>query len=77
MKFWTYWRGVFSDGDQPSFSRVASAILLIFAVGWVSSIVWHTHKLPDPGELMALGGFMTLFYITNRGTTIASDIFKK
>lgn len=73
----SFWKGVFSDGDQPSFSRVASGILLAFAVGWVTAIIYHTHKLPDAGELIALGGFMTIFYVANRGTAVASDIFKK
>lgn len=73
----SFWRGVFSDGDQPSFSRVASGFLLVFALGWVTAIIWHTRKLPDPGELIALGGFMTIFYVANRGTTVASEIFKK
>lgn len=73
----SFWKGVFSDGDQPSFSRVASALLLVFALGWVTSVICHTHKLPDASELLALGGFMTIFYVANRGTTVASEIFKK
>lgn len=61
-------KGVFSDGDQPSFSRVASGVLVAFACGWITALLYHDHKLPDPAELLALGAFVTLFYGVNRGT---------
>jgi len=60
--------GVFSDNEQPSFSRIASGVLVVFAVGWVTAVVVHTKNLPDPSELLALGGFITLFYGANRLT---------
>lgn len=65
----TFWRGVFSDSGEPSFSRVISAVLVGFSCGWVTAIVYNSHHLPDATQLGALGAFMVLFYATNRGTT--------
>jgi hypothetical protein len=43
-----FWAWVFSESDgTPSLSRVATAILVAFAMGWVTNIVWKTHALPD------------------------------
>jgi hypothetical protein len=39
--------GVFSDGGAPSFSRVATGVVVGFACGWVTAIVRVTHVLPD------------------------------
>lgn len=65
-------KAVFSESGEGSFSRVASAFLCMFACGWVSSIVYHNHKLPDPSELLALGAFVSLFYGINKGTGMKS-----
>jgi len=60
-----FWRGVFSDGDQPSFSRVASGLIVAFSCGWVSHIVWHNHSLPD---FAGLALFIGTLYGLNRAT---------
>lgn len=60
----SFWRGVFSEADgTPSFSRVATAVALAFALGWVTSIVARTHQLPDFSGLVA---FIGILYGINR-----------
>jgi hypothetical protein len=61
----TFWRGVFSDGDTPSFSRVATGFVVAFSLGWVSHIVWRTHALPD---FTGLALFVGTLYGLNRVT---------
>ena len=52
-----FWRGVFSEPDgTPSFSRVATAVIVGFAVGWVTALVRTNHQLPDFGGLVLLIG---------------------
>ena len=66
-----FWRSVFSEEDgTASFSRVISALVTAFALGWVTAIVW-THirtgaepVLPDFGGLIM---FMGVFYGINVG----------
>jgi ABC-type uncharacterized transport system permease subunit len=53
----SFWRGVFSESDgTPSFSRVATAVIVAFAVGWVTALVRLNHQLPDFGGLVLLIG---------------------
>lgn len=61
-----FWRGVFSDGDTPSFSRVGTGALVSAAIVWVSRIVWRTDHLPD---FTGLALFMGTLYGLNRVTT--------
>lgn len=52
-----FWRGVFSETDgTPSFSRVATAVIVGFAMGWITSLVRMNHQLPDFGGLVLLIG---------------------
>jgi hypothetical protein len=52
-----FWRGVFSEMDgTPSFSRVATAVIVAFAMGWVTALVRANHQLPDFGGLVLLIG---------------------
>jgi hypothetical protein len=66
-----FWRSVFSEDDgTASFSRVLSALVTAFALGWVTAIVWsHVRTrtepiLPDFGGLVM---FMGVFYGINIG----------
>ena len=53
----TFWRSVFSEPDgTPSFSRVATAVIVAFAMGWVTTLVRLNHQLPDFGGLVLLIG---------------------
>ena len=61
-----FWRGVFSDGGQPSFSRLASGFVVAFSLGWVTHLVWHNHALPD---FAGLALFIGTLYGLNRVTT--------
>ena len=52
-----FWRGVFSEIDgTPSFSRVATAVIVAFAMGWVTALVRSNHQLPDFGGLVLFIG---------------------
>jgi hypothetical protein len=66
-----FMRGVFSEADgTPSFSRVATGFTLAFALGWVTSIVWHGHALPDFAGLALFVG--TLYGSNKLAGAIAS-----
>ena len=65
----TFWTGVFSDGGSPSFSRVATALIAIAAVIWISYIVWFKREIPDVGGVVLLIG--TLYGINVAGTAAA------
>jgi len=51
-----FWTGVFSDGGSPSFSRVATALMCIAAVTWISFIVYFKREIPDVGGAVLLIG---------------------
>lgn len=66
-----FWRGVFSESDgTPSFSRVATGIMVGFACGWISCLVWRNHSLPELGGLAL---FITVLYGANK----AAGVFSK
>jgi len=53
----SFWRSVFSEPDgTPSFSRVATAVIVAFSMGWVTALVRLNHQLPDFGGLVLLIG---------------------
>ena len=62
-----FWRGVFCEVDStPSFSRVATGLIVAFALGWVTHLVCHNHALPDFGGLVL---FIGALYGVNKITT--------
>ena len=65
-----FWKGVFSESDgTPSFSRVASAVVAAFALGWVSAIiVAHIRRdiRPEFPDFLGLIGFVSVFYTVNQ-----------
>ena len=64
-----FWAWVFCETDgTPSFSRVATAVLVGFACGWVTSIVRLEHKLPD---FVGLSLFVTVLYGANKFAAMA------
>ena len=64
-----FWTGVFSDGGAPSFSRVATALMCIAAVIWISFIVYFKREIPDVGGVVLLIG--TLYGINVAGNAAA------
>jgi hypothetical protein len=40
-------KGVLSDGDYPSASRVMSLIIVLFGCVWISYLVKVNHAIPD------------------------------
>jgi len=65
--------GVFSDGGNPSFSRVATAVVLIACIWWDTYFLYKTRTLPDFGGQIA---FVSLIYGLNVAGSTASNIFK-
>jgi hypothetical protein len=48
--------GVFSDGGSPSFSRVATGLLLIFCLWWDTYFLYRNGAMPDfTGQVLFLG----------------------
>ncbi len=58
-----FWVWVFCEQDgTPSFSRVATGIIVAFALGWVTRIVCKSNILPD---FAGLSLFVTVLYGAN------------
>jgi hypothetical protein len=69
----SFWRGVFSDGESPSSSRVIMTLFAVAAVAWVTLIVRKTGALPPLWDLAA---FVCSPYLVNKASSTISD-FKK
>lgn len=68
----SFWRGVFSESDgAPSFSRVATAVVVAFAVGWTTALVRLNHALPDFAGLSCFIG--TLYGVNKISGAIGRD----
>ena len=73
-----------SSGDI-SFGRTASALTLMFCLGWDSAFVWFSMKhldlahmtihdvLPSAGALIAQAGFCTIFYGVNKASALKDN----
>jgi|ERR1700683_941323 len=67
-----FWRGVFSEADgSPSFSRVATAVAVAFAVGWTTALVRQNHALPDFGGMTCFVG--TLYGVNKLASAFGRD----
>jgi hypothetical protein len=65
-------KGFFSEADgKPSFSRVATAVLIAFSLVWVTRLVEHNHALPD---FTGLCFFIGTLYGLNKAAAAASAI---
>lgn len=60
-----FWKGVLSDSGVPSWSRVASSLLLIACITWDTIFLFRTGTLPDSGSLTAQALFMSSPYVIN------------
>ena len=61
--------GIFSDAGNPSFSRVATGVLLICCIWWTTYLVYKNKAMPDLGGQIA---FISLIYGVNvAGSTVA------
>lgn len=70
-----FWRGVFSEADgTPSFSRIGTGMLLCFACGWVTHLVFHNHTLP---EFAGLAMFVGVLYGLNQAQKAATNLGSK
>lgn len=61
------------DGDQPSASRLISAVCTAFSIIWISHIVFTKHVIPDGTALAGLTAFGTAHYAANK----AAAVFQK
>jgi hypothetical protein len=70
-----FWTGVFSEPDgTPSFSRVATAVLIAITSGLLIYVVLKTSAFPEMSVLAGLAAFITTLYATNKTTEKGSDI---
>lgn len=80
-------REIFSEtkpdgtAGSASFSRLATGMMVVFAMGWISAAVWvatwHNFRnpgvapwqiLPDAGTFAGIAAFFGTLYGINRGT---------
>lgn len=61
-------KGVFSEGDQPSFGRVSAGIIIAFALGWGTAILVTQKKIDADNVLQLLQG-AAYFYVGNKLST--------
>jgi hypothetical protein len=80
----SFLRGAFSDGGEPSSSRVISAFLAIAVTGILIGVFWHVCRTADiaalgqwlgalPGVIGALIALMAAPYGINKGSTTISQ----
>jgi hypothetical protein len=65
----SYLKQAFSDGGNPSSSRLLTAVHSLVACGTLIFVAAKTHALPDGMTLTGLGAFSTAHYAINRATT--------
>jgi hypothetical protein len=66
-----FWKRVFSDEGEPSLSRVATGVAVLFACVWISIIVAHNFALPD---FAGVCFFIGTLYGLNVGIKALKDI---
>jgi hypothetical protein len=68
----TWLKSIFSETDgKGSLSRVATALIIVAAIVWVTRLVWHNHALPDFGGLTI---FIGAIYGLNLARSAVADI---
>ena len=60
-----FWKGVLSDNSTPSWSRVASSLLLLACIYWDTLYELRAGKLPDAGIYAAQALFIVSPYGIN------------
>lgn len=73
MKFKEFLIKMFSEEGTVSFSRVITLIIVVFVLGWDTSYAVHTKQLPPSAELLGQIGFMSVFYVANKGAAVLSS----
>lgn len=69
-----FFRSMFeSEAGAVSFARVASGLIVIASIAWVTIIVLHNHEFPEFGGLAI---YIAALYGINKATEIIS-ILKK
>jgi hypothetical protein len=52
--------------NAPSASRLIMGVSTLFACGWITHIVWHSHALPDVMSMGGLVAFSTAAYTVGK-----------
>lgn len=69
--FFSFWKSVFSEDGEGSYSRCAAGTVVIAAVAWVTHVVWKTNAIPD---LTGISAFVVSCAGVHYGLNKASEI---
>jgi hypothetical protein len=70
----TFIKSAFSENGEGSYSRIASGVIVLATLGWVSHVVFKTHALPDlTGALAFMTGGVTAHYGVNKFNDYIND----
>jgi hypothetical protein len=69
-------KGALSESPGvPSYSRLASGVIVLAVISWVSYVVFKTDALPDlSGALFFLTGGVGIHYGTNKASEIIAAV---
>jgi hypothetical protein len=68
-----FWLGVMSDSGQPSWSRVASSIIVLFGCIWTTFLVYVNHVMPDVSGLALLIGVPYGLNVIGKSATMIAN----
>jgi hypothetical protein len=75
MKEESFLVSTFSEPDgKGSFTRLATALLILAAIAWVTRLVWINHALPDFSGLIV---FISALYGLNKASSLVDKIAGK
>ena len=67
-----FFKEVFSEGGQGSFSRVIQGFIVVMTCSWVTYVVFRTRAIPDLTTPAMFIGAGSLHYMTNQAAGIVS-----
>ena len=74
-----FWRSVFSDGGEGSWSRIQTALHAGAVLAWITGFLYHAHfgTLPDITTLGGLSAFSIAPYAAGRAADAVSNFGNK
>jgi len=68
-----FFKGIFMDCGQPSFSRVFTAIIVLSLLTWDTFLVWTKGVVPNLSD-QAL--FSVVLYASSKASSTVSSVFE-